>query len=135
MDEALRVTFEYDDKRIELRAIRRVAMRVPPSQPAPRERTAGQAVELRDADGKVLYRRHGEIIPRFLEYPTGNADQPFGRAPVRRRQITSVLVPVHENARSVVVVEGRPPTGRAKRAARPAELVTVDLDAEHYEER
>lgn len=133
MDHALRVMFEYDDDRIELRSIRRIAMRVPRSQPP---RAAGQSVELRDAEGQVLYRRHAEVIPRFVEYPTGNADRPFDRVRAPSRGVASVLVPVHERARSVAVVEARPDPGvaAADRALGTAELVAVDLEPGHYEE-
>jgi hypothetical protein len=137
MSEALRVTFEYDEDRIEVRSIRRIAMRVPPGSRPRRTGGAGQAVELRSAEGEVLYRRAGEVIPRTIEYPTGDADRPFGRVPAPRRGVASVLVPVDERARSVAIVETRRlhAEGDEERRAEAAasDLVTVDLQAGHYE--
>lgn len=137
MDEALRVTFEYDDDRITLRSIRRIAMRVPPSQPPRSPRAAGQSVELRDAEGRVLYRRHAEVIRRFIEYPTGNAERPFDRVRAPSRGVASVLVPVYTQARSVAVIEARLEAAEVARdrTLETAELVAVDLEADHFEER
>ena len=135
MDVALRVTFEYDGDRIAVRSIRRVAMRVPPGQAARSLRAAGQWVELRDAEGNVLYRRRAEVIPRSLEYPTGDPDRPIGRARAPDRGVASFLVPAHDRASSVAVVETPPDTGEAAVDAElePTELLVVELDAGHDE--
>ena len=137
MTEALRVTFDFDEDRIALRSVRRVDMRVPRGT-GPRSKGAtGQCVELRGADGEVLYRRAGDVIPRMVEYPTGNSDRPLDRVRAPRRGTASVLVPVDERARSVAIVEARrtPTKGKQRAKVAAADLVTVDLEADYYEPR
>jgi len=139
MPDALRVTFDYDGERIEVRSIRRIAMRVPPMSRSASSDVMGQAVELRAGDGEVLYRRAGQVIPRTVEYPTGDADRPLDRVLAPRRGVASVLVPVDERARSVAVVEGSRPRrgGGEDRSAEivAADLVTIYLEADYYETR
>lgn len=134
MTEALRVTFEYEDGEVRVRSVRRIAMRVPPASKDRRATAEGQAVELRGAKGDVLYRRAAEVIPTTVEYPTGNADQPLGRVAAPKRGTASVLVPVDGRARTVAVVQARARREDAAAAAAAADLVTVDLEPDHYAE-
>ncbi len=138
MDEAYRLTFEFDGERFALISVRRLTMRVPPSQRTEAGDEVGRFVELRGEKGEVLYRRQiTDLIERTLEYPTGDPERPFGRVEARgRKTIVSVLVPVRKGARSVVLVEaiGPRPDERGLRKAEGArELVSVDLPDERDE--
>ncbi len=137
MDEAFRVTFEVGRDGMTLRSLRRLAMRAPAGDPE-REgqaETPGRFVELRDARGTALYRRHiDHIIPDTMEFPTGDPQRPLSHGrPMQRPCILPVLVPVSKDARSVAVVEvamRRPRATGAKKesaAIRPRDIVSIDL--------
>jgi hypothetical protein len=137
MDEAFRVTFEVGRDGMTLRSLRRLAMRAPAGEPqgdGPVD-TPGRFVELRDADGAALYRRHiDHIIPDTMEFPSGDPQRPLSRGrPTQRPCILPVLVPVATGARSVAVVEvlaRRPSAAGAKNenpAMRPRDIVSIDL--------
>ena len=137
MDEAFRVTFEVGRDGMTLRSLRRLAMRAPAGEPqrdGPAD-TPGRFVELRDAHGTALYRRHiDHIIPDTMEFPTGDPQRPLNRGrPMPRPCILPVLVPVAKDARSVAVVEvfaRRPRAADATNehpAMRPRDIVSIDL--------
>jgi hypothetical protein len=137
MDEAYRVTFEVGRDGMTLRSLRRLAMRAPAGEPTREGQadTPGRFVELRDARGTALYRRHiDHIIPDTMEFPTGDPQRPLGRGrPMQRPCILPVLVPAAKDARSVAVVEvavRRPRAADAKKgraAIGPRDLVSIDL--------
>lgn len=135
MDEAFRVTFEMGRDGLALRSVRRLAMRAPAGARGGRAENAspGRFVELRDARGAALYRRHiDHIIPDSMEFPTGDPERPLARGrPPTRACILPILVPATKGARSLAVVEVSRPRARgtAKQAAplRPRDLVSVEL--------
>jgi len=108
---ALRVTFRVDGEQIEMIDQERVAMVVLPSedleQAAPR---SGFWHELQDGDGNPLYRRMmGDPLPRQVEVPTGNPEQPLAWQGVERLSgVFSVVVPDVPEGRSVVFLASRP---------------------------
>jgi hypothetical protein len=129
MDEAFRITLEYDGEKLSLKSIRRVAMRVPRGQTQAdiARNPAGRFLELRGADDELLYRRAvGQLIPPTIEYPTGDPAQPFGRAKPPRGASFSVLVPVRKGARRVSIVESGGATAKAS-ARGTRDLFTADL--------
>ena len=136
MDEALRITLEYDGEKFAVKSIRRVAMRVPrgQSQGDIARNLTGRFVELRGAANELLYRRAvAELIPKTVEYPTGDPAQPFGRAKPPRGTSVSVLVPIRKGGRKVAIVETAGLAGKAKSSdARYAsrDLLVVDVPAE-----
>jgi len=135
MDEAFRVTFELGRDGLALRSVRRLAMRAPAGVRSDGRdaESPGRFVELRDARGAALYRRHiDHIIPDAMEFPTGDPERPLARGrPLTRTCILPILVPAAKEARSLAVVEvSRPRTrGAAKQGAplRPRDLVSVEL--------
>lgn len=140
MDEAYRITLDYDGDRFTLKSMRKLAMRVPPAQRG--DRRIGRFVELRGAKDEPLYRRQiGQLIPETVEFPTGDPKRPFGRTTPPARRLVTVLVPAHERALTLAIVDARGSragkagkTGKAaktKRAAAgeggPRDLFTVKL--------
>lgn len=139
MSEALRLTFEYAEGRVDLLSVRRLAMRVPPAS-GPRPSHGGRpAVELRDETGQVLYRRVASVIPDSVEYPTGDSRRPWAHGPAPEHGTSSVLVPVDTRGRFVAIV-GAPGTVQGHEVAQGeppamADLAVVPLGAEHYRAR
>jgi hypothetical protein len=138
MDEAYRLTFELDGDRLALKAVRRVTMRVPRGESSDRAERVGRFVELRGGTGEPLYRRQvTDLASGTVEYPTGDPRRPFARTEAPGRLVT-VLVPAHEAARSVALVEVAAPPQRSDRAMqregypapRSRDLITVDLRGE-----
>lgn len=108
MDEAYRVTFWVEPGHVSVKSVRRLAKRAPPEQLRERsdEASAGRYVELRDERGGVLYRRSiNGLLPRTVEYPTGDPVQPFGRVPATTKRVVSILVPALGAGRAVSLVE------------------------------
>ena len=104
MEHAWRLTFAYDGEKLNLRSVRKLVKRVPPGQ-AHDDKHVGRFVELRASGQGVLYRRSVEaLLSDTLEYPTGDPEQPFGRAPIRRPRLIDILVPALPEARSVAIV-------------------------------
>lgn len=95
----------------------------------------GRFVELRDAGGRMIYRRAiTQTLPDTLEYPTGNADRPFGRIPMPEGRLLFLRVPADDRAASLAVTETALPPPAARRRAGPPvaapetrTLLTVDL--------
>ena len=139
MSEALRLTFEYVEDRIDLVSVQRLSMRVPPPS-GPRPPIGGSpAVELRDGAGQVLYRRVATVVPDSVEHPTGDPHRPWAHGPAPDRGVSSVLVPVHSRGRLVAVV-GVPRGAREREAsvgesAALVDLTTVPLADEHHQDR
>lgn len=133
MDEAYRLTFDFNGKELMLKSVRRLTMRVPPGQSrqAMGQGLTGRFVELRDEAGQPLYRRQvSGLVSQTVEYPTGDPARPFGRKVLRRHQTVAILVPALPHGRTVAVVEavGRPADqARGAEAAEQRELVIVDL--------
>lgn len=93
------------------------------SRPEKESNTVGRFLELRDEEGQTLYRRAvTQSLPDMLEYPTGDPDRPFGRAPVPQGKVIFVRVPADERARSAAVVDAT----AAKRGRRSADAGTAE---------
>ncbi len=138
MDEAYRLTFEIDGDALALRSVRRLVMRAPAGE----KRTAsdgtvtGRFIELRGEKGEALYRRQiSSLVPERREFPTGDPKRPFGLTEGGPRGLVSVIVPAHDRARSVALVDeiGRRPSvqtaAKGAKAAAPSrrDLLSVNL--------
>jgi hypothetical protein len=108
------------------------------TQRQPVRPTVGRFIELRDADGRTIYKRDiTESAPDTLEYPTGNADSPFGRMPMPEGKLVFIRVPGHGRAKSAVILEATVRKGRKAKDTEPEEssdivskvLVEVELRA------
>jgi hypothetical protein len=131
----LRVTFAFDADKVTLEGVVRVAMRVTaPTTPTPDENTTGYWLELRDAQGKVLYHRALHDPTRLdVEVFGDKPGEPMRRVPATRSSGTfEVLVPdLPGGAR--VVLRG-PRTGakaQTAAAARSEELAGYDMAELH----
>lgn len=99
----LRITFAYDGPRLEIAGVQRVAMRAPASlEPPEQENRSGHWLEVRDANGALIYHRP-------IHDPRGDHVESYGSAPghpMRRHEGTAargefeVLVPDLPNAAS-----------------------------------
>jgi hypothetical protein len=134
MTHAWRLTFAYDGETFTLKSTRRLVKRVPAGT-APGADTAGRFVELRGPERKVMYRRRiTHITPDTIEFPTGDAEQPFGRGRPRKYREVSLLVPALDQARSVAIVSaGKAPMDAERKQDDSAgsggsrDLISVDL--------
>ena len=137
MDEAYRIRFRFSQGEYEVVSRRRVAMRVPRSQPIERGREpgVGQFYEVQDEKGEAVYRRHlGRELDR-VEVPTGDPDRPLAQvARPDREEVFSLLVPVVPGGRRMVIAErGRRPDQAADQkqkgsAPERRDLIAVDFD-------
>ena len=123
---AIRLTFDVEGGKAKLRSTQRLTMRVPPEQ---RIRDMGEGsgvwIELRDADGRPLYRRVVDSGPfeSDAEIVTGDPDQPLARRRIEgRRSVFIAVVPDEPRAASVHILR-REPGGKKK----PEEVAGVSL--------
>jgi hypothetical protein len=129
-ERAVRMTFRYADGAIEVDDVQRVRRWVPPGEPLDdRSDRSGFWLELRDADGAVLFRRDlpptlGDDYEVFPEDPAGEIVR---RPSASRSVVFSVVVPENRQARAVSVV-GSPPTAARRREA-AGDLATFDFEA------
>lgn len=135
MDHAFRISIDISEDGAQVASVRRIAMRVPAGQGSNSARVRAQVgyfVELRDADGHVLYRRpvRGELGDA-IEVRTGVSNPQFRRVSqgsYRRRGV--VIVPDLPRRARVVVCENR--MGKKSEKSKAAtlqsrELIGVDL--------
>jgi hypothetical protein len=111
--QAVRVVVAYDRKRLRVASEQRIDMRAPPSDPVyDYEGHSGSWFELRDAEGRVLYRRVTPIpIAQDLEAPSGDPKRPFTRVKAERRGTFVLTMPALASAREIVLFatpEGKP---------------------------
>jgi hypothetical protein len=123
---ALRLTFEYNGTNVRLASKRQIDTMAPPSDRTDEYKGhAGFWVELRDADGRILYRRimHNPIeVDR--EAPSGDPKRPFTRVRNEQKQgVFTVMVPDLDHALEVSLV-GSPPEQPARAAK---QLLRVNL--------
>ena len=129
MDEAVRLTFRMGPDGSELLSARRLQMRVPPTHSTQRD-WFGMSVELIDDDGNTLYRRRLDESLARVEVPTGDANRPFARVDVTATErVVSVLVPILDGGRAVVVCEQKqPPVGTKSQRAKAEEPPQIERD-------
>lgn len=124
---AIRLTFDVVDGKPSLRNLQRLQMRVPPQQKYARTDSGhGLWLELRDAEGKVLYCRilHAEALTMDAETRTGASDQPFSRRVAEHiSSLFTAVVPDHPEARSFHIMERR----RGKADGKAVELVGTQI--------
>ena len=127
----LRITFAYDGPNLQIARVKRVAMRAPAAAAAPpQDNQVGYWLEVRDADGKLLYHRP-------IHNPMRRDIESFGHepgAPLRRHATTAdkgefeVLVPDLPGAQSFRLhgPGETPPTAAmaAHTAASPSTVLT-----------
>jgi hypothetical protein len=105
---ALRLTFAYEGRSIELRDVEPVDT-VAPAPPPSENGVAGFAVELLADDGELLFRRMlQDPLGESVELPTGDRDKarPFERATVEKPSGTFiVMVPAVEGRAQVALFE------------------------------
>ncbi len=136
MEQAIRLTFEYRGNEVSLRSARRLRKRTPPNvTDAELERTyevAGDWVELRDKEDRVLYRhRTSDPIPTHVEVRSGDPEQPFTRIQGQPDQGTfRVLIPAVDDARRFVLLQRRGDGERKQLSS--TERISVDLDEIEY---
>jgi hypothetical protein len=113
--EAVRLTFRYEGERVELVGRQRLEKRARASDPildrGERARLEGSWLELRDGEGRTLYRRvlH-EPIAFSVEVPGDEADGSLARRTVEDPRGTFfVIVPELKGAREVVLFASPPP--------------------------
>ena len=136
MEQAIRLTFEYRGNEVSLRSARRLRKRTPPNVTgAELERThevAGDWVELRDKEDRVLYRhRSSDLIPTHVEVRSGDPKQPFKRIQGRLDHGTfRVLIPAVDGARRFVLLQRRDDGEQEELSS--TERISVDLDKIDY---
>jgi hypothetical protein len=106
---ALRLGFTYQGGRVRLSSRQRVEVTTPPSDPTTGYGgESGFWYELRDADGRVLYRRVAESPIRFtVEVPVDDdlGASELARVPVPEPEgVFTLLVPDLEEARTLALV-------------------------------
>ena len=128
---AWRLTFEYEGDAVTLVDQEQVATLAPPDDAALLERgQAGFHVELRDAEGRPLYRRvlHAPIRDSW-EVFSPEPGAPIHQVPMDRPHgFFKVIVPDLEDGRSVVVIG--PPSGAHMAAAPSGQIISVPLRGE-----
>lgn len=125
-------TLDRDGFRVVSR--RRVHMTTAPSDPVsdPHEPT-GFWIEVRDADGRVQYRRGiASPVDEELEAPADPEEGTFTRVPVEPLGTFALLVPESDGADHVAVLRAAPASGAR---ARRTELARVPLHVEAADER
>ena len=145
MSEAIRLTFRFEGDKVTLKSARRMRMRVPPGECDLEADTdpaiVGKWFEVRGAKGRCLYRRFvAEFIPEDAEIQTGDPEQAFRRVPAAPdRGICTVLVPVLAGARTVRLLEHKPPSRKTKGARlgvvthADVDLASVDIESDESE--
>lgn len=117
---ALRLLIEYDGRKLAVRERQQVEMATPPSDPLRGyDGQSGFWYELRDAKGRVLYRR---IVNNPIRYEAEAHDPETGirRYPIEKpRGVFAVLVPVLPEADSLVVVSSPLDPGKSAAPAEP----------------
>jgi hypothetical protein len=105
---ALRLTFAYEGRSIELRDVE-VVDTVAPAPPPAESGLAGFVLEVHGRDGKLLFRRMlSEPLGESVELPAGDRDKqrPFERATVQKPSGTFiVMVPAVEGGAQVALFE------------------------------
>jgi hypothetical protein len=135
---ALRLLFQYEGDDVKLVSVQPVKMLAPPPQaliPTCGER--GSWFELRDREGKPLYRRAFENpMARDLEVLTEDPERPLGRIKVERPSGTFFLVvPNVPEARKVLLSTSRLPQERvAGRAEAVADRAVQEFDLPEYKQ-
>jgi hypothetical protein len=104
---ALRAVFEYKGQEVRLASVQSLEMLAPPPQaifPRPNER--GTWFELRDREGRTLYRRViDNPIREDIEVITDDPDHPLSRIAAEQREgIFFLLAPDIPQARELVIV-------------------------------
>jgi hypothetical protein len=127
---AVRLTFSYRGDAIELLAVQRVNMFVPPSDPL-EDRTprSGFWLELRDAAGGLVFRlgMHDPIAGNYEVFPADPRGE-IVRQPVQARAgAFSVVIPELSAARRLAFVATPAAVESLTRGA--TELVSFDMDA------
>jgi hypothetical protein len=104
---ALRLTFAYEGRRIELVSAEAVDA-IAPTPPVSRRGIGGFRLELLGSGGESLFAR--TLIDPFgesVEFPSGDPEQPFERATVENASGTfEVMVPALEGGVEVALFEG-----------------------------
>jgi hypothetical protein len=120
----VRVTFEFDARRVGVRSKEHVEMIAPPS-PAPiPARGAGTWVELRGAEEETLFRRAlHDPFQTFAEPPTRDGGIEAFQRPVKGRGEFEVLLPLMDEA-----THGRLIWGEDAGLPRPQTPLTFDLE-------
>jgi hypothetical protein len=128
---ALRLTFEYAGSEVRLVSRQRVAMLVPPPDPAgAEEEQAGFWYEVQDAQGRPIYRRRAPNPVRTdVEVFSPDPNEPFTHVEMPEpRGVFTLLVPDLEGARTLALVGGPPGPEQGVRAAQ--EIARFDLTEE-----
>ena len=140
MSEALRLTFIQRGPKVELRSVRRIRMRIPPSARDPqakiRDDSVGEWIELRGANGETLYRRFvSELVQADLNVAHAARGEPMRRAKgLPLAHVFTVLVPYREDARQVLVIQRRRRVGGTATAAATFETIQhADIDLAHVD--
>jgi hypothetical protein len=125
MEEAYRIVFEYKQNKLERQSITKIPMRAPPNQLS--DNVLGWFVELQDSDGVAVYRHQiNDPLPTHIEYPSDDAERPFGQADVQDLPILiSVLVPARDDGRKVSLIQNS--AGEGVSAFHRREFFVVDL--------
>jgi hypothetical protein len=118
---ALRLMFDYEGRKVNLRSAQPVTMRVPASDRTDEyEKQSGTWIEVRDTRDRVLYRKllH-DPLQTSLEVPSGDPVRTFTRvvAPEARGAFSVVIPELAEAAMLVLWASPR------DQPARPAEIV------------
>lgn len=125
----LRLTFAYDSTSIRLINSQRVEMIAPPAvTPPPQAGQAGYWVELRNAQGELLY-HHPLSSPLQVDHEVFSNDpkQPLMRVPIPNPQGQfTVLVPDLPGTAAFIL--NGPPTGAASQFEPSKELLRLSLD-------
>jgi hypothetical protein len=125
----LRLTFAYDSTGIRLINSQRIEMIAPPAvTPAPQAGQAGYWVELRNAQGELLY-HHPLSNPLQVDFEVFSNDpkQPLMRVPnPNPKGEFTVLVPDVSGAATFIL--NGPPTGAATQFEPSKELLRLTLD-------
>src|SRR5437867_263827 len=103
---ALRLLFEYEGNNVKLVSVQRLEMKAPPPQaPPPDVPGHGAWFELRDREGKSMYRRviH-DPLSGDLEVPSDNPERPLARVKApQKRGIFYLVAPDIPQARKVAL--------------------------------
>lgn len=132
---AIRLTFVHEDGELRLKRAKRVAMRAPAGDRTRRtdqkegDDRIGSWVEVLDANDRVLYRRTiDRPVPEDVEVHEGGEEGSFRRVERGEASIlVNVLIPDLDGARTVVLRERRPPTGK-RQEPEEIEYAEVQLD-------
>lgn len=128
---ALRLLFEYEGDNVKLVSVQRLNMKAPPPQaPPPDTPGHGAWFELRDAQGKSMYRRGiHDLLSGDLEVLSDHAERPLARVrPAQKRGVFYLVVPDIPEARSVALNSiPVPGAGAAKGAELKAQVHQFDL--------